>query len=178
MASVSKLNLVPYTLTLDQEEPGTEDVQTPDIVLHNHFRSRSCIGTSMQFPTQCVAPAYQLLPQDSAPFALCVRYPRPFCFPAPWPHSLKMEATQRHQTREQAVLGLGVLPCTRQTRAHLVNMLVELCLEMAIKNLIRQLFLGRKMQVIKREAGNQEVIKRQAGPHALAGVLQPLWTSI
>lgn len=59
----------------DQDEPGTEDVQTPDIVLHNHFRSRSCIGTSMQFHIQCAAPAYQLLPQDSTHFALCVRCP-------------------------------------------------------------------------------------------------------
>lgn len=105
MASISKINLVPYTLTSDQEEPGTEDVQTPDIVLHNHFRSGSYIRTSMQFQIQRAAPAYQLLPQDSAHFAVCARSPRSFCFPAPLPHSLKMEITLRHQTRDQAVLG-------------------------------------------------------------------------
>lgn len=109
----------------DQDEPGTEDEQTPDIVLHNHFRSRSCIGTSMQFHIQCAAPAHQLPPQESAQFALCVRCPWSFCFPPPLPHSLKMETSQRHQTSASSA-GLGILSCTRWTRTYLVNVLLQL----------------------------------------------------
>lgn len=45
---------------------------------------------------------------------------------------------------------------------------------MATKDLIRQSFLTSKIKVLKGEVGIQEVIKRQIGPYALVGVLQPL----
>lgn len=116
MASMDKFKLVPYQLTPEQEEPGTDDVQTFDIVLHNQFRPRSCIGTSMQYQIGCVAPDHELLCQDSnafqgTHFPVCVQIPKmiAFSFPTPLSYSLKMQTTQRHQTREQAVPGVGAL---------------------------------------------------------------------
>lgn len=107
MASMDKINLVPYRLTPEQEEPGTDDVRTFDtFILHDHFRPRSCIGASMQYQTGCAAPDYGLLSQDSnalqgTSFAVCVRISKTiaYSFPAPPPNSLKMQPTQRRQTR-------------------------------------------------------------------------------
>lgn len=102
----TKINLVPYQLTPEQEEPETDDVRTFDMVLHNQFRPRSCIGASMQYQTGRAAPDYGLLSQDSnalqgTRFAVCVRIPKTiaYSFPAPPPNSLKMQPTQRRQTR-------------------------------------------------------------------------------
>lgn len=87
----TKINLVPYQLTPEQEEPETDDVRTFDMVLHNQFRPRSCIGASMQYQTGRAAPDYGLLSQDSnalqgTRFAVCEGSPRRLLVPSPLPH--------------------------------------------------------------------------------------------
>lgn len=122
MASISKLNLIPYTLSQIQKNQA-QKTQTPDIVLHNHFRSRSCIGTSMQFHIQCVASAYQLPPQDSAHIESDPQIFLLSCTPA----SLFENGNYSKAPNKRAgCAGLGAFSCTRWTRAHLVNMLLEL----------------------------------------------------